>query len=474
MPPARSGAAAGRGSRVMAGCYGAGGRRIVAPMFERLAGTDLLIAVALATFIVPAVFLVVVAVAASRRSSGQLVGSGLVSLVALTGGASLGTFLLFGSDPALAAPIALVGSLVVASRWRARRRAQAGWLATGIGVPIAVGWGLALAIPAPATGGDSTVALAWLAAGLALSSGGLAVALRGDPAPPPPSLAAPAGQPGSRAVGSIAAAIREPAMIGPFGQPDLAMLIAFVATWLIVPFLLPRAIPSIVALAVPAVLAAIVGTEAYVRSWPSRSRRAFEAFSWIGERELAAFAALNGGGPPTNPGAAQAWLAAHPEDTAVPDALGGRIEVLLLAGRIDEARAALARMPRDTPPQRFEHAAVADLVEWRAGTTGAEADAGLDAMRRAADAIEPADGDERLAAEVAIATALVRRRMADGRSTAGDAIDPLVEVRERLGRRADGQLGRALRRRLIPPLLVAALLIAILQQLVSGIGAPVV
>jgi hypothetical protein len=458
----------------MAGCYGARGRGIVAGMFERFAGTDLLLAVALATFAIPALFLLVVGAAAMRRSGDRPIGSGLAALVALTGGASLGTLLLFGSDPLLAAPIVIVGGLLVAGRWRARRRAQAGWLAAGIGTPIVVAWALALAMPPPPAlpSIDSVVGYAWLAGGLVVAGSGLLVALRGDLAPPIPSPVAPAGQPGSHAVGSIAAAIREPALIGPFGQPDLAMLVVFVVAWLAVPFLLPADTPSVVTILVPALVAAVAGTEAYVRSWPSRSRRAFEAFSWLGERELAAFSALNGGRPPSSSDAAQAWLATHPEDPAVPEAVGGRIEVLVLAGRLDEARAALARMPRDTAAQRFDQAAVADLVEWRAGATGTEADAGIEAMRRAAEAIEPIDGDERLAAEVAIATALVRRRMADGRSTAGDAIDPLVDVRGRLGRRADGQLGRALRRRLIPPLLVAALVITVLGQLLTGIGVP--
>jgi hypothetical protein len=58
-------------------------------------------------------------------------------------------------------------------------------------------------------------------------------------------------------------------------------------------------------------------------------------------------------------------------------------------------------------------------------------------------------GDEHLRAEVTIATAEVRSRMADGRSTPGDAAEPLIAVRERLGHRADGQVGRALRVRLL-------------------------
>jgi hypothetical protein len=91
---------------------------------------------------------------------------------------------------------------------------------------------------------------------------GLTLVLRGDPGPLPPAIDAPAGQPGSRSVATIAAAIREPSFIGPFGMPEIAMLVTFVAVWIIVPLALPRATPSILLIALSAILAAILGTEA--------------------------------------------------------------------------------------------------------------------------------------------------------------------------------------------------------------------
>jgi hypothetical protein len=89
-------------------------------------------------------------------------------------------------------------------------------------------------------------------------------------------------------------------------------------------------------------------------------------------------------------------------------------------------------------------------------------------MHESAGEILPPDGDERLRAEVTIAVAEVRRRMADARTDAGDAAVPLVEVRELLGARADGQVGRALRGRLLPPLLFLCLILTAAGELLGG------
>ena len=341
----------------------------------------------------------------------------------------------------LAAPIIVVAAMVIVGRWRARRRAQAGWVAAGVGLPVAIVWGYLGAAPAPAPApvDDPAIALAWAAAGVILVVLGLLTAFRGDPPLPAPSLAAPAGQPGSRSIGSIAAAIREPALVGPVrpagarhagrarrdrGGDPLA-----VATGQL----------PIVRLGVTSILGALIATEAYVRAWPTRGRRAFEAFSLarrVRTRPVPAPVPQRPAGLAGRRGTVAA--VSHRQGTDPAEAAGGRVEVLLLAGRIDEARAMVAGMPRATPADRFEHAALVDLVEWRAGAVDPEATANLEAMERAAQAIEPVDGDERLLAEVTIATAKVRRLMADARPSVGSATQPLLEVRERLGRRADG------------------------------------
>jgi hypothetical protein len=70
---------------------------------------------------------------------------------------------------------------------------------------------------------------------------------------------------------------------------------------------------------------------------------------------------------------------------------------------------------------------------------------------------------------VTIAVATVRHRLADGRAEPGDAIEPLLEVRERLGHRADGQLGRAFRLRLWRTLLVVGLLFGVALEVVGSL-----
>jgi hypothetical protein len=437
-------------------------------MLERFATGELLIAVALATFLVPALFLAIVAVAAYRRSRGSPPGRLLNALVAFTGGLSLGTLLLFGGEPLLAAPIVVVAAAVVVGRWRALQRVQAGLVLAGVGLPIAIAWGSVTPGTDPVE--DPAIAIWWAAAGGILLGLGILLVLRGDPARPQPRADAPAGQPGSRSIGSIATAIREPALIGPFGQPEIVMLVALVGTVLVVPFALPADASLIVRVGLTSILATLIGTEAYLRAWPTRSRRAFEAFSWLGEFELARFRRLFGGGPPTSPDAAERWLVAHPPGADPAEAAGGRVEVLLLAGRLEEARAMVTAMPRTSPAERFEQAALADLVEWRAGAEDPQAGANLEAMERAAAAIEPIDGDERLLADVTIATAKVRRLMADEAPNVRGASEPFLEVRERLGARADGQLGRALRPRLLPALLVSSLVAGLLLQVASGSG----
>ncbi len=126
--------------------------------------------------------------------------------------------------------------------------------------------------------------------------------------------------------------------------------------------------------------------------------------------------------------------------------------MLELAGRYDEARAAAAAMPDATPAERWARAEAMESIDWRAGGDG-----DIEALRAAAAELQPPDGDERLRAEVSIAAAEVKRRMADGRTTPGDALEPLVQVRSLLGHRADGQVGRALRRRMLPLSIVVGL-----------------
>jgi len=427
--------------------------------------TSVLIAIAVLTLVVPVIFLIVLAIAAVRRNRDQPVGDRLTSSLALLGGVTLGLFALVGSTDLLTdLPILVAAALFVLREWRRGHRRRAGWILAGSALPWTLLWAFYLAISAASIETFDMRSI-WLAlvGGLIPVVIGLVLVRRGDPAPPAPDLSAPAGQPGSRSFGTISAAIRAPGFIGPIGLSEVAALVAYVATWVVASFLVPAAMPRLVAIAIPALVASLLATEAYIRAMPSRSRLAFEAFSWLGEWELHRL----GMSPlrvPTTAGAARRWLASHPE---TPELLGFRAEILALAGQYQDARAAAERLPDSTPLERWERAEALDSIDWRSGGDGDQG--GLEA---AAAELLPRDGDDRLRAEVALATAEVRRRMADGRSEPGDAADPLVAVRAQLGARADGQVGRALRRRLFLMFAIASLALGTLFELLAPGGQP--
>jgi hypothetical protein len=412
--------------------------------------TTLLIIVAAATLGLPIIFLIAVAYAAGRRRRGIPIGGRMSGFLTVLGGMTIGVFLLTGADDLLVlAPILGAAVILAFLLWRRRQRVQAGQIILGSGLPWTILWATHLVgLVANPAGYDARSVLTWFGAGALAMTGAMAIIARGDPPAPNPNATAPAGEPGSRAFGNIAAAIQEPGRVGPFGTSALAALVAFVIAWTFVPLIIGvLGLPSLAGFVTASVIGAVAATEAYIRAMPARSRRAFEAFSWLGEWELQQGAAI-GGAVPTSPGEAEDWLAAHPE---TPENRWLRTDVLLLAKRFDEAREAAGRMPDATPAERWARAQALDSVDWRAGGDG-----DIAGMRAAAAELLPPNGDDRLRAEVSLATAEVLRRMADGRSTPGDALEPLLEVRKRLGPRADGQVGRALRRRLLTTTLIVS------------------
>jgi hypothetical protein len=426
----------------------------------------ILLIVAAATLLIPVSFLLLVVYAAGRRSRGHPIGPRLATAVTVLGGMSIGVFLITGADELLVAgPIVGAAVILAVMLWRRRRRVQAGQLILGASLPWATLWTVYLVgtLIEPAQF-DSRAVLTWFGVGAAGILGGVLLIRRGDPAAPAPSPDAAAGQPGSRSFGSVAQAIREPGRVGPFGTSELAALVAFVLAWTVLPIAFALAgLPPVVTTVVSVIAGAALGTEAYIRAMPSRSRRAFEAFSWLGEWELQQAGASLVNRIPTSPREAAEWLARHPE---TPDNRWIRVEVLTLAGRFDEARAVAERLPDATPLERWARAEAIESVDWHAGGEGDVA-----SLEAAAADILPADGDDRLRAEVSIASAKVRRLMADGRSTPGDALQPLLAVRPRLGKRADGQVGRALRRRLFTAITVVGLVLsAILWIFAPGTG----
>jgi hypothetical protein len=417
-------------------------------------GGPFLVELAIATLVAPLVFVALVGIALVRRNRGIPPGPGTWAALSVATGLTLGILLAAATfDPVVAAPILVAGLAVVAGLWRRRRRRSAGLVLAALAVPTA-------AVAAASGPGQEPLALV---AALAFVVGA-GVTLGANDRPPLPSADAQPGLPGSRRIGNVAAAILEASTVGPIGVPVLAMLVALVATWLVVPVLLGLVAPELPRLAstvAASVVGALVAAEAYVRSFPTRSRLAFEAFSWLGEHDLAAARAY--GRVPTTRSDAERWLAKHPE---TPEAAWLRVEVLLLAGCHDEAVRVAREMPDGTPLERWTKAADLDLAEWMRGGPGE-----LRALEDATRGL-PAGSDDRLRAEVALATARVRRRLADGRTTSGDALDPLVEVRAALGSRANGQLGRAVRPRLLPILLASGLILSIALEVIEGPALP--
>jgi hypothetical protein len=154
---------------------------------------------------------------------------------------------------------------------------------------------------------------------------------------------------------------------------------------------------------------------------PAGVRRAVDVMTWLNgwetERSQAELGRRLTGLPRATPAMVD----------ALPDTMGLRplrVELLAAEGRLDEARERLDQLPRDTPWQRFEHAALADWVAWWADEPGDR-----EPMRAALPAIE--DDERRLAAMAMIAAAEARRAATSG----GDAVGPLAAVRDQLGDR---------------------------------------
>jgi len=420
------------------------------------------IAIAVATLVSPAVFLGVLAYAGRRQSRGLVVGPRLSALVTVLGGVCLGLFLVLSGDllvswPILAAVLVLWLILVERGTWR-----LAFWLLAGVATPWTIVWAVKIA-RGPDQADPLGLGESWLAflvgAGLVLLATATALIKRAPATDA--AIAAARARPTGRSFGDVGKAVQAPAIVGPFGLSEVALLVAIVATWLIVGLLLPTGVPELARVTILAILSAAIGAEAFIRAMPAPARHAFEAFSWLGEWELAHIRALTGRGVPTTPSAARNWLLAHRNR---PDLDGIRVEMLSFVKRFDEAKAVAEGMPEGDPAARVERAVARDFADWFAGGQG-----DLAGIEAAAQDLLPSDGDPRLRAEVAIALGRVRRRMADGDDPIA-AGEPLRAVRRRLGRRADGQAGRALRGRLFRALLIVNAVFAVVSLLLPDLA----
>ena len=419
-----------------------------------------MIAVAVATLVLPIAFLAVLGLAGVRRQRGLTVGQRLTTVVTILGGSSLGVMVLMAGDLRISWPI--LGAIVVlaALLLRRGRLRLAAWFVAAAAAPWTIVGALALLSVYFGPDGPDPIE-AWLGflAGALPMLFALIIATARQLPDAVVEAAAPRGT--GRSLGDVGAAVRAPALIGPFGLSEVALLVAIVATWLLVGLLVPPSWPDLLRLGILVVVAAVLGAEAYIRAMPRPAREAFEAFSWLGEWEIAQVRALTHEGVPTDGFAARRWLRRFPER---PELRWVRVEVLTMLKRHDEARAVAERMSATTPVERFERAAALDFADWFGGGDG-----DLPGIEAATAEILPPDGDERLRAEVAIAMAKVRRNMAAGQDPIR-AGAPLRDVRKRLGHRADGQVGRAMRGRIIRPLLIVGALLALLSLLLPDLA----
>lgn len=446
--------------------------------------TAILVVVAFATLVVPAAFLVALLGAVLRRRTGHEPGPAWTGTIAFLGGASLGTMFLIANDVVVGAPLALVVVWVAISQWRSGRRTLAALLVLGAGLPWTLLWAAHMVLfsrgvveldPAEAVVGFLAGAVPTTLALIALAQERMGVrrsaARTGAdrPAGEPANGATIVDRTRPRVVRSfriVGEAMREPSRLGPFGLPEVAALVVLVASGLALTGLAVLGLPPLVGYGLAVIVGSALATEAYLRSMAPRTRRSMEAFMWLGSWELGQVRAATGAGVPTTPRGAAQWLVRHPESPDEAAMLGSlRVDLELLAGRADDARAAAGRLPGGTPLERFHKAAAADVVAWWAGSGD-----GLEAMAAALDDLAPSPDDDRLRAEVALAIARVRH-LAVAIPPVPDPLAPLLDVRERLGARADGVVRRILWPRLYRVFVLASIALAIIG-LVTGISAP--
>ena len=257
--------------------------------------------------------------------------------------------------------------------------------------------------------------------------------------------AQPAG-PSARAFGATGLALLGPKIFGMATQ-DLAAVLAMLAIALVTASLARGRtfVEGAVITVAGAIFAWAAGCLAFVFVRRPRDRRAWEAYTWLGEWELDRYVAVAGGPALPTRDDFRKWLQASPD---VPELGWIRTELFVMEQEFDKARAAAEAMPVDAPSERLEREAAFASIDWYCGGPGDTA-----ALATAVAEILPRDGDERLRAEVTLAAAEVRQLLAAGDA---DPAKPMREIRDRLGPRADGILWSVLRRRLWPKLLMTA------------------
>jgi hypothetical protein len=271
-----------------------------------------------------------------------------------------------------------------------------------------------------------------------------------------PEAAAPPPPPTARAFGAAGRAVLGPSVLGLNAAAGASAVVLVAGTQVTV--MTGHGQPVLAAFAVVvigAIATGLLAAAAWAVVWPPRSRRAFEAFAWLGEWELARFAALTEGRVAPTFANMKRYVrntAERPEDRWV------RVDVLAAAGKVDAAREMASRLPGDTPLARAERVDYLTYIDWLGGGPGDPT-----ALRNAVAAIEPPDGDDHLRADVALALSEVRLRIAVGHP---DPVAPMRDVRDRLGGRAD-RVTVASARRLAPGYLRVSTVFAVVVTLLD-------
>jgi hypothetical protein len=154
-------------------------------------------------------------------------------------------------------------------------------------------------------------------------------------------------------------------------------------------------------------------------------RAVHEAFSWIGRWEWLRARREVADPFPASPRTVRAYVDRHE-----PEPHPAWAELLVFAGEADRAAELAERLPGRTPWERFERESVRAFLGW--AQTGRNDDT---AARRALAELH--DPEERLRAEAQLALGEARAALGRGNE---DWMAPLVQLRGRLGERADGVL----------------------------------
>lgn len=209
--------------------------------------------------------------------------------------------------------------------------------------------------------------------------------------------------------------------VGPFSIPLAAGLGSGFLASFVVDALLSRSVDAPFRQLLDAAVFMVVAAPAWLLVQRAAVRDAHDVLTWLNGWETERWQAEIGRRLPALPRSTPHLL------DSLPDTIGLRplrIELLAIAGAVDEAHERLERLPADTPWQRFERAA---LHEWLAFL--GDAPERIGPMEDAAGEVD--EQERRLVARAMVAAARARRAAVSG----GDAVTPLAALRDELGHR---------------------------------------